>query len=44
MMARLRATASAARSVVDGCEPDGMLEGVGETDPSVAAIIPATCR
>jgi len=30
MMARLRATASAARSVVDGCEHDGMLEGVGD--------------
>jgi hypothetical protein len=30
MMARLRATASAARSVVDGCEHGGMLEGVGD--------------
>src|SRR5712675_1225843 len=29
-MARLRATASAARSVLDGCEHDGMLDRVGE--------------
>jgi len=28
-MARLRATASAARSVLDGCEHDGMLDRVG---------------
>jgi hypothetical protein len=28
-MARLRATASAARSVLDGCEHDGMIERVG---------------
>src|SRR6516162_11139430 len=28
-MARLRATASAARSVLDGCEHDGMLSRVG---------------
>ena len=29
-MARLRATASAARSVLDGCEHDGMIERVGD--------------
>jgi len=30
-MARLRATASAARSVLDGREHDGMIERVGGT-------------
>jgi len=29
-MVRLRATTSAARSVLDGCEHDGMLDRVGE--------------
>jgi hypothetical protein len=29
MMARLRATASATRSVIDGREHDGMIERVG---------------
>src|ERR1700691_640230 len=39
-MARLRATASAARSVLDGCEHDGMLSRVGSrlaklTNPTI---------
>jgi type I restriction enzyme M protein len=34
-MARLRATASAARSVLDGCEHDGMLSRVGSRLPKL---------
>jgi len=34
-MARLRATASAARSVLDGCEHDGMLSRVGSRYPKL---------
>jgi hypothetical protein len=34
-MARLRATATAARSVLDGCEHDGMLSRVGSRLPKL---------
>ena len=34
-MARLRATASGARSVLDGCENDGMLSRVGSRLPKL---------
>ena len=36
-MARLRATASAARSVLDGCEHDGMLSRVGSRFPKLTS-------